>query len=105
MPHFLEFARGRGTHFQRQRLKRAQIGKAVLDGVVARPQRIVFGVADRGRVVLVVALVVLRDVHRQPRMFARRLLGGEQLDGRLVGFDLGFGHTLYARVNTTTAVH
>ena len=50
----------RRADLQRQAFQRAQIGKALLDRVVALAQRIVFGVRDGRPVVLVVALVVLR---------------------------------------------
>ena len=43
-------------------------------------------------VVLIIALVVLGDFRRQPRMLARRLLGGQQFDRSFIGFD--FGHII-----------
>ena len=43
----------------------------------------------RRPVLLVIALVVLGDFDLQPRVLGRRLLGGEQFDGRFVGSDFG----------------
>ena len=62
--------------------ERAQIGKARLDRGVAVAQRVVFGVGDRRRVLLVIALVVRGDLGREPRVLGLRLPVGEQLDGR-----------------------
>ncbi len=90
--HFLEAARRRGADPDRQRFQRAQVGKACLDGVVAFAQRIVLGVGDDRRVLLVVALVVLGDFACQPIVLGLRLLGGQQIDRSFVGFDFGFGH-------------
>ncbi len=95
---FLEAAGGRGADLQRQRFQRPQVGKARLDGVVARAQRVVFGVRYARPVLLVIAPVVLGYLDLQPRVLGLRLLGGEQFDGRLVGFDFGFGHARNLKV-------
>ena len=92
--HLLELARRRRADFQRQRLKRPQVGKARLDCRVAHAQRVVFGVRYARPVLLVIAPVVLGDLDLQPRVLGLRLLGGQQFDGRFVGFDFGFGHLL-----------
>ena len=86
---FGEAARGRGADFERQRLQCAQFRKARLDCRVARAKRVVFGVADGRPVVLVVALVVLRDFLAEARMLRRRLLLGQEFDRGSVGFDFG----------------
>ena len=94
MADFLEAARRRGADLQRQRFKSAQVGEARFDGVVALAQRVVLGVRDDRPVLLIVALIVLGDFDLQPRVLGLRLFGGQELDGRFVGFDCG--HTLNA---------
>ena len=89
---FGKAARRRGADFERERLQRAQIGKARFDCRVAAAQCVIFGVGNRRPVLLVVAPVVLGDLDLQPRVLGLRLPGGEQFDGCFVGFDFGFGH-------------
>ncbi len=89
MPHLFELAAGRRADFQGQRFEGAEIGETFLDGFVARPQRIVFGIGDARPVVLIVALVVLRDFSAQTSVLSLRLFCGEKIDGCFVGFDLG----------------
>ena len=83
MPHLGEAPGRRRADLQRQAFQRAQIGKALLDLAVALAQRVVLGVRDRRRVVLVVALVVLAISSRmQPRVLGLGLLFGQV--GRMV---------------------
>ena len=56
-------------------------GKRCLDLAVALAQRVVFGVRDGRRVLLVIALVVLGDFRIQPRVLGLGLLFGEIVDG------------------------
>ncbi len=66
--------------------------KALLDRVEALAQRVVFGVGDAGRVVLIVALVVAFELQRQPHVLDLGLRLGEVGDvGELFGFR-GSGH-------------
>ena len=46
----------------------------------------------RRPVLLVIAPVVLGNLDLQSRVLGLRLLFGQQIDGRFVGFDFGFGH-------------
>ena len=52
-------------------------GKRCLDRAIALAQRVVFGVRDGRRVVLVVALVVLGELRMQPRVLGLGLLLGQ----------------------------
>ena len=83
VPHLGEAPGRRDADLQRQAFQRAQVGKALLDRAVALAQRVVLGVRDRRRVVLVVALVVLADLGMQPRVLGLGLLFGEVVDGDL----------------------
>ena len=65
----------------RQALQRAQLRKARFDGIVAPPQRVIFGVGDARRVVLIVAPVVPGDLGREPRVFGLGLFLSEIVDG------------------------
>ena len=97
MPHLLELAAGRDADLQRERFERAQIGETLLDGAVARPQRIVFGIGDARPVVLIIALVVLGDFSGQTGVLGLRLFCGEEIDGCFVGFDLGHRYSSQSR--------
>ena len=59
--HLAEAGGGRGAHAKGGAVGALQLGKARLDALVAPPQRIVVGIADHRRVLLVIELVVLRD--------------------------------------------
>jgi len=74
----------RGAHPLARRIRSLQLGKPDLDGEIAQPQRVVFGVGDERRVVLIVAPVMLGDLARQALQFASCLLGGQRLQ-RLFG--------------------
>jgi hypothetical protein len=80
--HLGEASRRRRADLQREAFERAKLGEALLDGIVALPQRVVFGVADGRRVVLVVALVVRLDLRFEPRVLGLGLFGRESVDGR-----------------------
>src|SRR5260221_4632387 len=54
-----------------------QLGEASLDFVVASAQGVVFGIGNRRRVLLVVALVVLRDFAGEARELLLRLDVGQ----------------------------
>ena len=58
---------------------RISSGKARLDRRVALAQLVIFGVADRRRVVLVIALVVRADLEREPHQLGLGL-GRRELD-------------------------
>ena len=66
MADFLESPRRRRADLLRRRVARDEFGKSRLDGVEALAQRIVFGVGDLRRVVLIIGLVVPLDLERQP---------------------------------------
>ena len=61
--------------------QRAQIGKSRFDRLIAPTQRVVFGIRNRRRVFLVVALVVRGDLGSEPRMLGLGLRLGQVLDG------------------------
>ena len=61
----------------------AQVREARLDRLVAPPQRVVFGVRNGRRVLLVVALVVPLDLGLKPRVLALGLAGRHVVDGKL----------------------
>ena len=68
----------------RDRLSRVRrSGNALLDRLVAPPQRVIFGVRNRRRVLLVVALVVPLDLGFKPRVLALGLAGRHVVDGKL----------------------
>ena len=83
---FLESSGRRDANLERQRFLRPQIREARLNGVVTRAEHIVSGVRDRGPVLLIIAPVVLRDFHRQPRVLDLRLPRGQKFYGCLIGF-------------------
>ena len=64
-------------------IQRAQIGKARLDRLVAPPQRVVFGVGDGRRVLLVVGFVVCLDFGFEAGVLAPGLAGRHVIDGEL----------------------
>ncbi len=76
----------------RRRFRGDEIGKALLDRVEALAQRVVLGIGDARRVVLIIALVVALELQRKPHMLGLRLRLGEVGDvGKLPGFR-GSGH-------------
>src|SRR5216684_1943786 len=69
------------TDFLRGRFTRNELGKPGLDGVDALAQRVVGGVRDGRRVLLIIALVVALDFERQPFQLDLGLRLGEGVDG------------------------
>ena len=57
-----------------------QLRKARLDRIVAPAQLVIGGVADLGRILGVIQLVVMRDLGGEAGQFALRLLLGQQFD-------------------------
>ena len=74
MAHLLETLGGFRAHALRGAVVADQFGKAFFDFVVAQAQRVIFGVGDGRRVVLVIALVVRRDLLGEARQLALRFL-------------------------------
>ncbi|MHC2628555.1 hypothetical protein ACVME5_001209 [Bradyrhizobium liaoningense] len=77
MPDFLEAARRRRADLLGGRVRGDELGKARLDRVEALTQRVVLGVGDGGRVLLIVALVVPLDLEREPHVLDLGLRLGE----------------------------
>ncbi len=72
--------RRRGAHPAGRAVAADQFGKARLDRRVALAQPVVFGVADLGRVLRVVKLIVMRDLGGETGELALCLLLGQQFD-------------------------
>ena len=70
----------RGADLLGQRIRRMQFGKSRLQRLVPPPQRVVIGVGNRGRVVLVVAPVVFGDLGAEQRMLRARHFRGKLVD-------------------------
>src|SRR5437868_1665906 len=83
MAHLLEALGRLGANPLRGTILADQLEEASIDFVVASAQGVVFGIRNRRRVLLVVALVVLPDFAGQPRELLLRLDIG-QLSDRLV---------------------
>jgi hypothetical protein len=82
MADLLEFAGRRDADLARGGILADQFRKARLDRVIALTQRIIFGVGNARRIVLVVALVMLGQNLGEPFQLGRGLLLGQ-------GFGLG----------------
>ena len=87
MAHLGEFLRGLGADLSGQALRCPKLGKARLERLVALPQRIVFRVRHRRRVLLVIAPVKLGDLTAE-----RVVLGAGVVRSKGVG--VGFGEGL-----------
>src|SRR5438046_2190508 len=72
-----EAARRRSPNASRRRVRTHEIWKARFDRGVASPQRVVFGIGDGWRVVLVIALVVPRDLGSKPLQLGLGLCLGQ----------------------------
>ena len=94
MPHLGELLRRRRTDRRVGESARDERGKARLDRLVARAQRVVFGVRDGRRVLLIVALVVLGDLGGEPLELSLRLRFGQLLDGGFAGCRVARAMTL-----------
>ena len=70
----------RGADFLCQRIRRMQFRKRRLQRLVAPAQRIVVGVRDRGRIILIVAPVVFGDLGAEQRMLRARHFRGKLVD-------------------------
>src|SRR3954452_19057510 len=77
MPHLLEAPRRCSADFLRRRVRADEFRKALLDRVEAVAQRVIRGIGDGGRVVLVVALVMPLDLEREPHVLDLGLRLGE----------------------------
>ncbi len=77
MPHLGEAGGGRGADAARRAVGADEVGKALLDRVIAPAQRVILGVRDLGRVLLVIEPVVVRDRGGQPLQLPLRLGLGE----------------------------
>ena len=77
MLHFRKAARGRGADRLRRRIRRHQIGKFCLDRFQPLAQRVVGGVRNRRRILLVVPLVMRFELQRQPHVLDLGLRLGE----------------------------
>ncbi len=73
MPDLPEAPGRRRADLLRRRVGADQFGKALFDGREARPQRVVFGIGNAGRIVLVIAPVVALEFEREPHMLDFRL--------------------------------
>ena len=76
-----ETRRRRRADALRQAVQRPQMREARLDRGVALAQRVVVGIRNGRRVVLIIAPVVLGDFGLEPRMLGLGLLLGEIVDG------------------------
>ena len=85
VPHLGEFRRRLRADPARGQVRAHELGKARLDLLVAPPQRVVFGIRDGRRVLLVVAPVVLADGGREPLELGLGLRFGQLLDRGLAG--------------------
>jgi hypothetical protein len=92
MAHLGEFFRRPRPDLAALAFRRDQLGKAGLERLVSATQRVVLGVRNRGRVLRVVALVVLGDLAAQ-----RLMLGAGLLEGHGFGERVGFERTRAAR--------
>jgi hypothetical protein len=70
----------RGTHPERRRILAHQTGEALFDGKVASPERIIFGVGDRRRVLGMVAPVMAGDLLGQPLKLIRGFAFAQRFD-------------------------
>src|SRR5579871_4339271 len=80
MAHLLEALGGLRTHTLRWAVVTDQLGKALLYIVIAPAQRVIFGIGEGGRIVLIVAAIMLRDFLRQSRQFGRCFLVSKKLN-------------------------
>ena len=92
---FLKSPRRRRADLLRRRVGADEFRKAGLDGVEALAQRVVFGVGNAGRVVLIVALVVALQLKRQPFQLDLGLRLGELGD---VGENVFFGFAVMIKL-------
>ncbi len=77
MLHLRKAARRRGADLLRRRIRRDEIGKLRLDGLQPLAQRVIGGIRDGRRILLVVALVVRLELQRKPHVLDLGLGLGE----------------------------
>ncbi len=87
--HLGEFLAGLRPDLFRQRLGGNEFGEGLFQRLVTATQRVVIGVRDERRVMLVVGLVVARDFRAEPRMFGAGL---NRRRRRCVRRDFSFRH-------------
>ncbi len=75
MPNFCEFLRRRAADLAAQRLRIGKFGMLRLQRLIASAQRVVVGVRNGGRILVVIALVVLGDLGAELGVFVAR--GGD----------------------------
>src|SRR5215216_522148 len=85
MPHLGEFLRRLGADALGRRVGADELGKTRLDRIVAPPQRVVFGIGNGRRILLVVAPVVRADLLREARKLLLRLRCGQLVDRDVSG--------------------
>ncbi len=82
MSNLREFFRWPGANFFRQRLRGDEFRKSLLQRLVTTPQRVVFGVGNHRRILLIVVLVVSLDLFAQSRMLGARFQRRQLIDRR-----------------------
>ena len=97
-----EGLRGRRADPQARAVGARQIGEPGFDFVIASPQPVVFGVADIGRVVVMIEPVVAGNLGRQPLELGLRLRRA-QCRGREVRHILRHGQPAPARIRLSAA--
>ena len=81
MPHLGEFLGWRGADEPGGRGRVREIGKCFFERVETAAQRVIFGVRNRRRVVLVIGDVVRGDFGAEARVFGAGVRGGKGFDG------------------------
>ncbi len=87
MPNLAEAGGRRRPDMTRRAVGAHESGEARLDRAIALDQRVVIGIGDFGRVLLVVALVVVRDQLGEPRQLAGGGFLRQRIDGDGLGID------------------
>jgi hypothetical protein len=80
MPDFSEAARRRRANFLRRRIAGDELRKSGFDRAEALAQRVIFGVRNLRRVILIVSLVMALEFERQPFVLDLGLRLGEGVD-------------------------
>ncbi|MBB3018057.1 hypothetical protein FHR70_001097 [Microvirga lupini] len=91
MPDLAKLFRHLGADLLGQALGRFQLGKLILQRLVALAQGIVFRIGDRGRILLVIAPVMLRDLGAECFVLDPGFIGRQMIDGSLRG-GVAWGH-------------
>ncbi len=85
MPDFAEAACRRRSDVTQWAVSADELGEPRLDRAIAPDQRVVIGVRDLGRVLLVIASVVVRDQLGEPRQLAGGGFRRQGVDGDGLG--------------------